>query len=98
MGTWLSLATSFEIIRNNWLRAQEHGDSGAVGDAMQELVHVAAANPQYASAPASAMGAYTQRKEMEAMAKMTGGVAVSRHALPFYQQFANQGGLPTFDH
>jgi hypothetical protein len=80
------------VIRDDWLRAMDHGDGEGVGDAMQRIVQFATAQPQFGHTPMGFGGDYKQRMTEMAIANMTGGVHVSKSQLPFYQQFDGGGG------
>jgi hypothetical protein len=81
-------------IRNKWLVAQDHGDAAGVGDAMEDLVHIAEVQPQYAGAPSSVGPAYKARQQAVALGQMTGGVGVHKRALPFFMQFQGANHYP----
>lgn len=83
------------IIRNNWLRAMDHGDAAGVGSAMEQLITFATDQPQYAHGPGELGSAMRQRMMSVEMARQFGGIHVGKRSAPFLEQFQNQGGAPT---
>lgn len=80
--------------RARWLTAQDNNDPAGVGEAFENILKIARDNPQYAHEPQHLSGVYRQRLQASALESQF-GARVSKHQIPFYEQFRGQGGMPT---